>query len=89
MAGVVGGRDVAGYADVVTKNVLLLSPMLKRFMDSRHSAWNYDAIGTKHSPSMFSPLFERPWQPVSPPAAAVVACKVTYDVREFPRENLN
>ena len=58
VAGVVGGRDVAGYADVVTKYSLLLSSMLKRFMDSRHSAWNYDAIGTKHSPSMFSPLIE-------------------------------
>ena len=88
VAGVVGRQDVAGYADVVTKYSLLLSSMLKRFMDSRHSAWNYDAIGTKHSPSMFSPLIEgASRQP--PPAAAVVPCEVTYDLREFPRENLN
>ena len=56
VAGVVGGRDVAGYADVVTKYSLLLSSMLKRFMDSRHSAWNYDAIGSRVEAFTFNVL---------------------------------
>ena len=57
VAGVVGRQDVAGYADVVTKNALLLSSMLiKRFMDSRHSAWNYDAIGSRDEAFTFNIL---------------------------------